>query len=61
MTVLQNTWIEKQKKKRTHETAPAYQNDPLAESEIYNTKKPRKRFTLAARTVLVKTLRGIRK
>ena len=61
MAVILNTWVEKQKKKAKHETAPSYKNDPLAESEIYNAKKPEKRFSHASRTVLVKTLRGIRK
>lgn len=61
MSVKQNSWVEKQKKKRTHETAPSYEADHLAESMPYNGKKPLKRFTTAARSVLVRTLRGIRK
>ena len=61
MAVIQNKWVEKQKKKKTPETAPSYESDLLAESEIYNAKKPIKRFTLAARSVVVRTLRGIRK
>lgn len=61
MAVIQNTWIEKQKKKKTHETAASYESDPLSESAQYNAKKPLKRYTNASRATMVRTLRGIRK
>jgi hypothetical protein len=61
MSVIPNSWIEKCKKKKEAETAPSFESNPLAESEIYNTKKPLKRFTIAARSVVMRTLRGIRK
>ncbi len=61
MTVLVNSWIEKIRKRKTHETAPAYESDHLAESEIYNTKRPATRSTVAARSILLRTLRGVRK
>ena len=58
MATIANSWVEKQKKKKVAETAPAYEAIP--ESEISN-RKPVKRFSLAARSTMVKTLRGIRK
>jgi hypothetical protein len=61
MAVIQNKWIEKQKKKKTNETAPAYDSDPLADSSAYNAKKPEKRHTNASRSTMVRTLRGMRK
>lgn len=61
MPVLLNSWIEKVRKKKTHETAPSYESDHLAESEIFNSKRPAKRSTFAARSILLKTLRGVRK
>ena len=61
MAVIQNTWIEKVRKKKIHETAAAYESDPLSEKAQYNSKKPIKRFTNAARATLVRTLRGVRK
>lgn len=61
MPVIQNTWVEKQKKKKVHETAPSYKNDPLADSEVFNAKKPKKRSSMPACANLVKTLRGVRK
>ena len=61
MAVIQNKWIEKQRKKKKHETAPAYAKNHLAETEIFNAEKPVKRFTVAARTGFIKTLRGVRK
>jgi len=61
MSVIPNKWIEKKKKKKEHETAPSYESDPFADNLPYNSKKPLKRCTNAARAILVKTLRGIRK
>lgn len=61
MSVILNSWIEKCKKKKQTETAPAFESNPSAVSEIYNTKKPLKRFTIAAHSVVMRTLRGIRK
>jgi hypothetical protein len=61
MTVIQNKWIEKEHKKKVHETAPAYASDHLADSTYTNVKKPLKHYTYAARSSLLKTLRGLRK
>lgn len=61
MPVIQNTWVEKQKKKKSHDTAPAYASDHIAASDIISSKKPKKRFSLPSCGTLVKTLRGVRK
>ena len=61
MAVIQNKWVEKQRKKKTHETAPSYESDPLADSSAFNSKKPEKRHTNAARATYKHTLRGVRK
>lgn len=59
MAVIPNTWVEKVKKKRTHETAPSYES--YSSPEVMGSKKPTKRHTNALKTNLVKTLRGVRK
>lgn len=61
MAVIQNKWIEKERKKKVHETAASYKSDPLADVAKYNAKRPLKRFTNAARASIVSTLRGLRK
>jgi hypothetical protein len=61
MVVIRNTWVEKEKKKKTHETAPSYGSDSLSKEAMYNSTKPTKRYTSAARATMVKTLRGTRK
>ena len=61
MAVIRNKWVEKIKTKKEHETAPAYERDPLADTYAYNAQKPRKRFSNPATAILVKTLRGVRK
>lgn len=61
MSTIRNTWVEKIKSKKEHETAPAYDRDPLADTYAYNAKKPKKRFSLPNTSIFVKTLRGIRK
>lgn len=61
MAVIMNKWVEKERKKKTHETAPAYESDPLSDSSAYNAKKPVKRHTNASRATMVRTLRGVRK
>ena len=61
MAVIMNKWIEKERKKKVHETAAAYDADPLSSQAVYNAKKPEKRHTQASRSTMVRTLRGIRK
>jgi hypothetical protein len=61
MSVIQNKWVEKEKKKRVAETAPAFQSVPGDEWLPINTKKKIERHTNAARATLCRTLRGVRK
>lgn len=61
MATIRNTWVEKIRKKKEHETAPSYSRDPLADTYAHNAKKPKKRFSVPSTSILVRTLRGIRK
>ena len=61
MAVIQNNWIEKEKKKRVAETAPAFQSVPGDEWLPINVKKKIERHTNAARATMSKTLRGVRR
>jgi len=61
MAVIQNTWIEKQKKKKELETAPAFEAAPTDNWLPIDTKKPVKRHTSASRGTYKHSLRGIRK
>lgn len=61
MATIRNNWIEKIKRKKEHETAPSYGRDPLADTYAYNSTKPKKRFSVPSTSILVRTLRGIRK
>jgi hypothetical protein len=61
MATIRNTWVEKIKKKKEHETAPSYERDPLADTYAHDAKKPKKRFSLPSTGIFVRTLRGIRK
>lgn len=61
MATIRNTWIEKVKRKKEPETAPSYERNPLADTYACNTKKPLKRFSVPAASVLIKTLRGVRR
>jgi hypothetical protein len=59
MVFLQSIWVEKEKKKRTYETSPAYGSDPLADP--FNSKNTENHHTNAARAIYKYTLRGVRK
>lgn len=61
MATIRNSWIEKIKIKKGHETAPSYDSDPLADTYAHDAKKPKKRFSVPSTAILVKTLRGVRK
>lgn len=61
MSTIRNSWVEKIKKKKEHETAPSYDRDPLADTYAHDTPKPKKRFSVPSTAILVKTLRGVRK
>lgn len=61
MAVIQNTWVEKQKKKKVHETAPAYEFETKNTWLPVSTNKSLKRHTNATRAIYKQTLRGVRK
>jgi len=61
MAVIQNKWVEKQKKKKAHETAPAYEFDAVNTWIPSASDKPKERHTNAARAMYKQTLRGVRK
>lgn len=61
MAVIQNKWVEKEKRKRVHETAPAFESLAIDNWLPINPGKPVKRHTHAARATMVRTLRGVRK
>lgn len=50
MVIIHNKWVEKEKTKRPHESAPSQEDDSLD-----------KRSTNAVRPTMKKTLRGVRK
>ncbi|CAB4128533.1 hypothetical protein UFOVP100_40 [uncultured Caudovirales phage] len=61
MTTIQNKWVEKVKKKRAIETAPAFEsNDEDTWSPIQKNKIIQ-RHTNASQSTMHKTLRGLRK
>jgi len=62
MPVIQNKWIEKERKKKDRpETAPAFEAAPIDNWLPIKPGKKVARHTNAARASLVRTLRGIRK
>lgn len=61
MVVMQNKWVEKEKKKRAIETAPAFESAPGDDWLPSKTGTPVKRHTNASRATMRKTLRGVRK
>lgn len=61
MAIIHNTWVEKVKKKKAHETAPAYESYSYKNDFATQTKKPEKRHTPSLKATMTKTLRGVRK
>ena len=61
MATIRNTWVEKIKAKKEHETAPSYGRDPQDDTYAHDAKKPKKRFSVPAKSIFVRTLRGVRK
>ncbi len=61
MAVIQNKWVEKQKKKKSVETAPAFESNPGDSWLPVNPKKKQERTSVASRATYKQTLRGIRK
>jgi hypothetical protein len=59
--VIQNKWVEKEKKKRVHETAASYESDSTDSWLPINPSTKIKRFSNASRATMVRTLRGVRK
>ncbi len=61
MAVIPNKWVEKEKKKKTHDTAPAYEFDSKNTWIPSTCDQAPKRHTNAARATYKQTLRGVRK
>ena len=61
MAIIHNSWVEKVKKKKVHETAPAYESYSYRDDFATQTKKPAKRHTPSLKATINKTLRGVRK
>lgn len=61
MAVIQNTWVEKQKKKKVEEKAPAFEASSIDSWLPIAPDKATKRFTIAMRASYKKTLTGVRK
>lgn len=61
MSVIQNTWVEKQKKKKIEEKAPAFESVAIDSWLPIAPDKAAKRFTIAMRASYKKTLSGVRK
>lgn len=61
MAVIQNSWVEKVKKKKAHETAPSYEAYAQKNDFATQTRKPEKRHTPSLKATMNKTLRGVRK
>lgn len=62
MAVITNKWVEKEKKKKLHETAAAYAANTLDSWIPINPgASVIKRHSKAARSIMVRTLRGTRK
>jgi IS4 transposase len=61
MAVIPNKWVEKEKKKRVHETAPAFETDSTDTWQTSKTEKSKARHSPASVATMRKTLRGIRR
>jgi len=63
MAIMGNKWVEKEASKHSilKTTAPSYKPEPAPEFIAINPNKPVKRHTNAARSTMVRTLRGVRK
>lgn len=61
MAIIHNSWVEKVKKKRGLETAPAYEAYAYKNDFATQTRKPAKRYTPSLKMTMSRTLRGTRK
>lgn len=61
MAVIRNSWVEKVKAKKVHETAPSYESYAYEDDFATQTKKPVKRHAPSLKATMSRTLRGVRK
>jgi hypothetical protein len=61
MAVIPNKWVEKEKKKRGHETARAFDIDSRDTWKPSKVEKSKERHSPASMATMRKTLRGIRR
>jgi hypothetical protein len=61
MAVIRNSWVEKVKKKKAAETAPAYESYVQKNDFEHQTRKPKERHTPSLKATMSRTLRGVRK
>lgn len=61
MPVIMNCWVEKVKKKKSHQTAPAYESYKKHDDFKTQTRMPESRHTPSLKVTCSKTLRGTRK
>lgn len=61
MPTIVNSWIEKVKKKKVAETAPAYDTELYKNDFKAQTRRPEKRHTPSLKVTFTRTLRGVRK
>lgn len=61
MAVIKNKWIEKEKKKKVTETAPAFESNPGDTWLPVDIKKTVVRHITASKSIMSRTLRGVRK
>jgi len=61
MAVIRNSWVEKVKKKKAHETAPSYESYSVEDDFATQIKQPSKRHTPSLKATMSRTLRGVRK
>lgn len=59
MAVILNKWVEKERKKKVHQTAPAYEADDTDSFQV--SAKKAERTSTASSATMIKTLRGVRK
>lgn len=60
MHAIENSWVEKLRKKKIKEVAPAYESYVIDDFE-HQTRKPKKRHTPSLNLIMNRTLRGVRR
>jgi len=61
MHAIKNSWVEKVKKKKVQEKAPAYESNVIENEFLHQTRKPEKRHQPSLKATMNRTLRGVRK